>query len=49
MSTRCNWCGTDQTDNLEDTCTSCKREGYLMDTPLCGDHIQPITECPCLK
>ena len=31
MNTRCNWCMAEQHGNLNDTCTSCNKEGYLMD------------------
>jgi len=29
--TRCNWCEAGQEGNFTDTCTSCKKQGYLMD------------------
>lgn len=39
LLTRCTWCGESQADNLDDVCTSCKQEGYLMDykVQLCGE------------
>jgi len=51
LLTRCSWCGESQVDNLDDVCTSCKQEGYLMDyrVQLCGDHLVPVTECNCLR
>jgi hypothetical protein len=31
LLTRCNWCKAGQEGNFTDTCTSCKKQGYLMD------------------